>query len=88
MATPRSCPSCRVGLPLCAVQYMVMLLKLCGDELLASCCHAGHSLGGALATLAAFDIARACNLSRLDIACYTFGELEELACLLQYVMFI
>jgi len=34
---------------------------------------AGHSLGGALATLAAFDIKRACPADRVDISCYTFG---------------
>ena len=33
----------------------------------------GHSLGGALATLAAFDIRRACPADRADISCYTFG---------------
>ena len=35
---------------------------------------AGHSLGGALATLAAFDIQRCCPcLKAMDISCYTFG---------------
>ena len=35
---------------------------------------AGHSLGGALAGLAAFDIQRHCAcLGPLDVACYTFG---------------
>ena len=34
----------------------------------------GHSLGGALACLAAFDIQRMCPcLGPLDVACYTFG---------------
>jgi hypothetical protein len=35
---------------------------------------AGHSLGGALATLAAMDIRKACpDEATLDISCYTFG---------------
>ena len=35
---------------------------------------AGHSLGGALASLAAFDIQRHCPcLGNLDVSCYTFG---------------
>ena len=34
----------------------------------------GHSLGGALATLAALEIRQACpDHSKLDISCYTFG---------------
>lgn len=33
----------------------------------------GHSLGGAVATLAAFDFARRCNLRPDQISCYTFG---------------
>ena len=34
----------------------------------------GHSLGGALATLAAMDIRKACpDEATLDISCYTFG---------------
>ena len=34
----------------------------------------GHSLGGALATLAAYDIRKACpSLAPLDVRCYTFG---------------
>ncbi len=34
----------------------------------------GHSLGGALATLAALDVRRGCpGLGRLDLSCYTFG---------------
>ena len=39
-------------------------------------CHAtGHSLGGALATLAAYDIATAAEAAgrQLNLACYTFG---------------
>ena len=39
--------------------------------------HAGHSLGGALATLAAFDIAAALqsadSASKHEVICYTFG---------------
>ena len=39
--------------------------------------HAGHSLGGALATLAAFDIAKglqsADSASKHEVICYTFG---------------
>ena len=36
--------------------------------------HAGHSLGGALATLAAYDIQAACDCrDKLDLSCYTFG---------------
>jgi len=35
---------------------------------------AGHSLGGALATLAALEARRACpDTTKLDISCYTFG---------------
>ena len=35
---------------------------------------AGHSLGGALASLAAFDIQRHCPcLNPMDVSCYTFG---------------
>ena len=35
---------------------------------------AGHSLGGALASLAAFDIQRHCPcLDPMDVSCYTFG---------------
>ena len=38
-----------------------------------SCC-TGHSLGGALATLAAYAIRKACPcLACTDISCYTFG---------------
>ena len=34
----------------------------------------GHSLGGALATLAALEARRACpDTTKLDISCYTFG---------------
>jgi len=34
----------------------------------------GHSLGGALASLAAFDIRRHCPcLKPMDVSCYTFG---------------
>jgi predicted lipase len=33
----------------------------------------GHSLGGAIATLAAFDMVRICNLSPRQVSCYTFG---------------
>ena len=33
----------------------------------------GHSLGGAVATLAAMDIVHACNVSATNISCYTFG---------------
>lgn len=33
----------------------------------------GHSLGGALASLAAFEIAKACSLRRAQILVYTFG---------------
>ena len=38
-------------------------------------CRAGHSLGGALGVLAAYDIAQAAAEQGLDIrlACYTFG---------------
>ncbi len=37
--------------------------------------HAGHSLGGALAQLAAYDLAAAVHASGLDVrlACYTCG---------------
>ena len=43
--------------------------------------HAGHSLGGALATLCAFDVAaaikeagaRAAGGKAIDVSCYTFG---------------
>ena len=35
---------------------------------------AGHSLGGALAKLAAIELRRACpDRTALDISCYTFG---------------
>ncbi len=36
---------------------------------------AGHSLGGALATLAAYDVAKALEAAglRAHLACYTFG---------------
>ncbi len=39
------------------------------------CAHAGHSLGGALAQLAAYDLATAIRASGLDVrlACYTCG---------------
>lgn len=38
------------------------------------CLTAGHSLGGALATLAAYDIQGACDYKdKLDLSCYTFG---------------
>ncbi|GMH46032.1 hypothetical protein BSKO_13996 [Bryopsis sp. KO-2023] len=33
----------------------------------------GHSMGGSLAVLAAFDVARYCGLSSSQISCYTFG---------------
>ena len=32
---------------------------------------AGHSLGGALATLAAYDITKGCQ--NVEVACYTYG---------------
>ena len=44
--------------------------------MLSICCliGAGHSLGGALATLAALEVRMACpDHSKLDISCYTFG---------------
>ena len=34
---------------------------------------AGHSLGGALATLAALGIRQACPTDMVDVSCYTFG---------------
>ena len=39
------------------------------------CCTAGHSLGGALATLAAYDLKNVADKANLDvhISCYTFG---------------
>lgn len=38
------------------------------------CCGAGHSLGGALATLAAVDIRNRCDQhDRLKVSVYTFG---------------
>lgn len=33
----------------------------------------GHSLGGALASLAAFDIAQHCGVAQRRVSCYTFG---------------
>ena len=33
----------------------------------------GHSLGGAVASLAAFDIARHCGVAQERLCCYTFG---------------
>ena len=33
----------------------------------------GHSLGGALATLAAYDIRRELNVPPCSVVCYTFG---------------
>ena len=33
----------------------------------------GHSLGGALATLAALAISRACPEPMVDLSCYVFG---------------
>ena len=37
------------------------------------CTHAGHSLGGAMATLAAFEIHGACPADKATVSCYTFG---------------
>ena len=33
----------------------------------------GHSLGGAVATLAAFDVVRDCGVPAANVGCYTFG---------------
>ena len=41
---------------------------------LANDLRAGHSLGGALATLAAIELRRACSRSEnLQLSCYVFG---------------
>lgn len=49
--------------------------KLCPDQRLRSLACAGHSLGGALSDLAAYDIAKAAAAAgiRLQLSCYTFG---------------
>ena len=49
------------------------MTQIAGLNLHAALRLPGHSLGGALATLAAFDIRRACPADRADISCYTFG---------------
>ena len=38
-----------------------------------SCAFSGHSLVGALATLAALGIRRACPDAMVDVSCYVFG---------------
>ena len=40
-----------------------------------ACAHlAGHSLGGAIAMLAAYDVRRSCSrIARHKLLCYTFG---------------
>ena len=50
------------------------LLSVGKHSPLSLCDAAGHSLGGALANLAAFDIQRHCPcLKPMDVSCYTFG---------------
>ena len=44
-------------------------VSMLSDGMGCSC--SGHSLGGALATLAAYEIAKTCP--EVDVACYTFG---------------
>ncbi len=64
-----------------SAQYMIVCKARARVTAWGIChCHAGpqiksdgsgHSLGGALATLAACEIAKACPA--VDVACYTFG---------------
>ena len=50
---------------------MTVTLGLSRSDVNSSCARAGHSLGGALATLAAYDIVKGCP--NVDVACYTYG---------------
>ena len=40
---------------------------------LSACLPAGHSLGGALATLAAYDLSKHSGRPQVHISCFTFG---------------
>ena len=61
-----------VALPLDAqVQSRCCFWPLTPDHDLILTAAAGHSLGGALATLAAYDITKGCQ--NVAVACYTYG---------------
>lgn len=54
-------------------QHVRQLLDTAQDRAAVDVVCTGHSLGGAIATIAAFEIARDCELAPEQIACYTFG---------------
>lgn len=55
------------------VEHVRALLDAAPDRRRVRVLACGHSLGGAIASLAAIDLARRCALDPAQLSCYTFG---------------
>jgi predicted lipase len=61
------------GINLRVIQHVKALVDSAQNRSSVRVITCGHSLGGAVATLAALDIVRLCSLSPEQVSCYTFG---------------
>ena len=75
-----ACHITRLGCLLSSFEFVELIKKgalqgSCPDSQMTSGLAAGHSLGGALSELAAYDLAKAAEAAGLDLrlACYTIG---------------